>query len=232
MTTHGVHPFPCATHSPTRLRRLGRDCIKRTLDDKGLPYLGELCLANCRDLARLIQWNAEQGIRLFRCRQDERRVGVGSRGDGWGRGGFCCASTHRHKALQLDFLALWPCLVAASPPQQPSPTWHAPCRALPLPPAHMARHDGAININTTPAASTPFGHACWALCCAVLCRISSVLFPWMGTFKAEELPNYEEVRAALRILRIRSRVHTCTPAGVARALLADCLCTSASVPCI
>jgi UV DNA damage endonuclease len=43
-----------------------RDCIKRTLDEKGLPYLGELCLANCRDLARLIQWNHEHGIRFFR----------------------------------------------------------------------------------------------------------------------------------------------------------------------
>lgn len=162
-------------------------------------------------------------------------------GWGWGPGevggvevGFAVLAHTGTKRCKLETapLALWPCLVAASPPQQPSPTWHAPCRALPLPPAHMARHDGAININTTPAASTPSGHACWALCCAVLCRISSVLFPWMGTFKAEELPNYEEVRAALRMLRIRSRVHTCTPAGAARALLAGCLCTSASMPCI
>ncbi|KAL6778268.1 hypothetical protein ACKKBG_A17550 [Auxenochlorella protothecoides x Auxenochlorella symbiontica] len=43
-----------------------RDLIKRTLDEKGLPYLGELCLANSRDLARLIQWNQEHGIRFFR----------------------------------------------------------------------------------------------------------------------------------------------------------------------
>jgi hypothetical protein len=33
-----------------------RDCMKRTLDAKGLPHLGELALANCKDLARLIQW--------------------------------------------------------------------------------------------------------------------------------------------------------------------------------
>lgn len=43
-----------------------RDCIKRTLDTKGRTYLGELCLANCKDLARLIQWNAEHGVRFFR----------------------------------------------------------------------------------------------------------------------------------------------------------------------
>lgn len=43
-----------------------RDCIKRTFDAKGLPYIGELCLANCRDLARVIQWNHEHGIRFFR----------------------------------------------------------------------------------------------------------------------------------------------------------------------
>lgn len=43
-----------------------RDCIKRTLDAKGLSHLGELTLANCKDLARVIQWNHEHGIRLFR----------------------------------------------------------------------------------------------------------------------------------------------------------------------
>ncbi|KAI7836305.1 hypothetical protein COHA_009813 [Chlorella ohadii] len=42
------------------------DCIQRTKDAKGLPYLGELCLANCRDLLTMIQWNHEHGIRLFR----------------------------------------------------------------------------------------------------------------------------------------------------------------------
>lgn len=43
-----------------------RDCIQRTLKAKGLPHLGELFLANARDLALLIQWNHEHGIRLFR----------------------------------------------------------------------------------------------------------------------------------------------------------------------
>jgi UV DNA damage endonuclease len=43
-----------------------RDCIKRTYDAKGLPYISELALANCRDLAALVRWNHEHGIRFFR----------------------------------------------------------------------------------------------------------------------------------------------------------------------
>jgi UV DNA damage endonuclease len=43
-----------------------RDCIKRTLDAKGVSHLGELTLANCKDLARVIQYNKEKNIRFFR----------------------------------------------------------------------------------------------------------------------------------------------------------------------
>lgn len=43
-----------------------RDLIRRTLERKGLAYLGELALLNCRDLARIIQWNQENSIRFFR----------------------------------------------------------------------------------------------------------------------------------------------------------------------
>ncbi|KAG7670542.1 hypothetical protein Ndes2526B_g00304 [Nannochloris sp. 'desiccata'] len=43
-----------------------RDCIKRTLDAKGVFILGELTLANCKDLARVIQYNQEKNIRFFR----------------------------------------------------------------------------------------------------------------------------------------------------------------------
>jgi UV DNA damage repair endonuclease len=69
-------PAPCCLcthphHLPVRARHsfiiwARRDCIKRTLEAKGLPLLGELALANCRDLAPIIQWNHEHGIRLFR----------------------------------------------------------------------------------------------------------------------------------------------------------------------
>ncbi|PSC67605.1 UV damage endonuclease [Micractinium conductrix] len=43
-----------------------RDCRKDTVDKKGMQHLGELALANCRDLAAIIQWNHEHRIRLFR----------------------------------------------------------------------------------------------------------------------------------------------------------------------
>lgn len=50
-------PVLRAVRTPPRPCR--RDCIKRTLDAKGLPFLGELSLQNCKDLALLIQ--CEQG---------------------------------------------------------------------------------------------------------------------------------------------------------------------------
>lgn len=44
----------------------GRGMIKRTFDQKGLPYASELALANAIDLVRIIQWNAENNIKVFR----------------------------------------------------------------------------------------------------------------------------------------------------------------------
>ena len=43
-----------------------RGCIQKTYLEKGLEYISELALENCRALAGIIQWNHEQGIRLFR----------------------------------------------------------------------------------------------------------------------------------------------------------------------
>ncbi|KAL4853397.1 UV-damage endonuclease [Chlorella vulgaris] len=80
-----------------------RDCIKRTMDAKGLPHLGSLALQNCQDLPLMIQWNAEHGIRFF--------------------------------------------------------------------------------------------------------RMSSVIFPWIGTYDAKELPQYEEIAAALRLAGDLARLH-------------------------
>ena len=34
-----------------------RSMIRRTFDEKGLPYASELALANCRDLLKILQWN-------------------------------------------------------------------------------------------------------------------------------------------------------------------------------
>lgn len=43
-----------------------RSCHKGTFNSRGLDHVSKLALANCRDLARIIQWNYENGIHLFR----------------------------------------------------------------------------------------------------------------------------------------------------------------------
>lgn len=43
-----------------------RSMIKRTFKDKGLPYAGELGLQNARDLTKILKWNTENNINLFR----------------------------------------------------------------------------------------------------------------------------------------------------------------------
>lgn len=44
----------------------GRGMIKRTFDQKGLPYASELALANAMDLVRIVQWNADNNVNVFR----------------------------------------------------------------------------------------------------------------------------------------------------------------------
>jgi len=47
-----------------------RGMIKRTFQEKGLPYVSELALQNILDLKRILQWNKDNGIRLFRMSSD------------------------------------------------------------------------------------------------------------------------------------------------------------------
>ena len=46
---------------------LCRDMIQKTFKEKGLPYVSQLALQNVQELKGIIKWNAEHGIRLFRC---------------------------------------------------------------------------------------------------------------------------------------------------------------------
>ena len=46
---------------------LCRDMIQKTFREKGLPYVSQLALQNVQELKGIIKWNAEHGIRLFRC---------------------------------------------------------------------------------------------------------------------------------------------------------------------
>ena len=46
--------------------KVGRSMIKKTFDQKGLEYAGELALYNIRDLSEIIQWNNRNNIKLYR----------------------------------------------------------------------------------------------------------------------------------------------------------------------
>ena len=43
-----------------------RRMIKRTFDAKGLPYASELGLKNVKGMKRVIEWNNEHGIKVYR----------------------------------------------------------------------------------------------------------------------------------------------------------------------
>lgn len=47
-----------------------RSMVKKTFLAKGLDYVSELALANCRDLIQIIKWNNQQGVRMYRMSSD------------------------------------------------------------------------------------------------------------------------------------------------------------------
>lgn len=47
-----------------------RSMIRRTFDEKGLPYVSELVLQNVQDLYKIINWNEENGIKFYRMSSD------------------------------------------------------------------------------------------------------------------------------------------------------------------
>ena len=47
-----------------------RTMVKKTFLMKGLPYVSQLALQNVRDLLKILQWNEEHHIRLFRVSSD------------------------------------------------------------------------------------------------------------------------------------------------------------------
>lgn len=47
-----------------------RGMIRRTFDSKGLPYVSELVLSNIRDLIKVITWNYNHGINVYRMSSD------------------------------------------------------------------------------------------------------------------------------------------------------------------
>ena len=47
-----------------------RGMRQKTFNEKGLDYVSELALQNCRDLVTIVKWNEEMGIKLFRMSSD------------------------------------------------------------------------------------------------------------------------------------------------------------------
>ena len=47
-----------------------RSMIKRTFLEKGVKYFGELGLQNSRDLFKILEWNNENNIKVFRLSSD------------------------------------------------------------------------------------------------------------------------------------------------------------------
>lgn len=47
-----------------------RTMVKKTFDQKGLPYASELALKNMQDLLKILEWNQRRGITLFRMSSD------------------------------------------------------------------------------------------------------------------------------------------------------------------
>jgi len=50
--------------------RMNRRAIKRTYEEKGLPHIGHLVQQNLEDLYKVLQWNVENKIRVFRLSSD------------------------------------------------------------------------------------------------------------------------------------------------------------------
>jgi UV DNA damage endonuclease len=47
-----------------------RGMRQKTFNERGLDYVSELALQNCRDLVTIVKWNEEMGIKLFRMSSD------------------------------------------------------------------------------------------------------------------------------------------------------------------
>ena len=50
--------------------RANRRAIKKTYEEKGLPHIGDLVAQNLNDLYKILQWNVENKIRVFRLSSD------------------------------------------------------------------------------------------------------------------------------------------------------------------
>ena len=46
--------------------KVGRKMIKKTFTERGIEYAGQLALLNVNDMCKIIKWNNENGVKLYR----------------------------------------------------------------------------------------------------------------------------------------------------------------------
>lgn len=191
---------PVATHTvapPPPVAPPRRDCIQRTLKAKGLPHLGELFLANARDLALLIQARAAappSPCPRTRCWRTGRAA-PGSRGM-WPLGARS-AEVDRQPVAQAAVLPRWPPTTRLPPPRSGTTSTASGCSGEWAAGAPCNKGRTFCPVHTRGAHKNP---SCLgvlravnvaAACCPdpfAACRMSSVLCPWMGTIDMEEMP--------------------------------------------
>ena len=47
-----------------------RGMVKKTFEEKGIAYASELALKNVMDLSKVLQWNGNNGIKMYRMSSD------------------------------------------------------------------------------------------------------------------------------------------------------------------
>ncbi len=58
--------YACINMTMQKHVSTNRTMMKRTFEAKGMDYVSELALLNCKDIIKILEWNRQHGIKLFR----------------------------------------------------------------------------------------------------------------------------------------------------------------------
>ena len=58
--------YACINMSMGKKVSTNRGMVKRTFESKGLDYVSDIALANCKDIIKILEWNRLNKINLFR----------------------------------------------------------------------------------------------------------------------------------------------------------------------
>lgn len=65
-SSQNKYGYACINLSLGKKVKTSRTCRKATFQEKGIPYVSELALANVQDLCRVIQWNVDNCVEFYR----------------------------------------------------------------------------------------------------------------------------------------------------------------------